>query len=84
MYCEKHDRRWDSDRVTECPDCEDEVIDEANPVEPEPKPKPWWANVACLFRGHRWQPLSAQEINAIYTKTQTVAMAKCGRCGVCK
>lgn len=24
MYCEKHDRRWDSDNLDECPDCEHE------------------------------------------------------------
>ena len=22
MYCEKHDRRWDSDKLEECPLCE--------------------------------------------------------------
>lgn len=25
MYCEKHDRRWDSDRMDECPLCENET-----------------------------------------------------------
>lgn len=24
MYCEKHDRRWDSDKLDECPECENE------------------------------------------------------------
>ena len=24
IYCEKHDRRWDSDTETECPICEHE------------------------------------------------------------
>ena len=25
IYCEKHNRRWDSDNLQECPDCENEV-----------------------------------------------------------
>lgn len=24
IYCEKHDRRWDSDKLDECPQCENE------------------------------------------------------------
>ena len=27
MYCEKHDRRWDSDFLEECPQCENEEVD---------------------------------------------------------
>ena len=25
IYCEKHDRRWDSDKLDECPLCESDV-----------------------------------------------------------
>lgn len=28
MYCMKHDRRWDSDTLYYCPDCEHEIEDE--------------------------------------------------------
>ena len=31
IYCEKHDRRWDSDFLMECPACENE------PAEEEPR-----------------------------------------------
>ena len=27
IYCEKHDRRWDSDYLEDCPICEIEVVD---------------------------------------------------------
>jgi hypothetical protein len=26
IYCEKHDRRWDSDFLMECPGCECETV----------------------------------------------------------
>ena len=29
IYCEKHDRQWDSDKLEECPQCEQEpTVDE--------------------------------------------------------
>lgn len=28
MYCEKHDRQWDSDYLSECPCCENEPCNE--------------------------------------------------------
>lgn len=32
IYCEKHDRRWDSDRLEECPECENEPKEAAQQV----------------------------------------------------
>lgn len=28
FYCERHDRRWDSDKLEECPLCENEQVEE--------------------------------------------------------
>ena len=33
IYCEKHDRRWDSDRLEMCPVCENEPVDEVSEIE---------------------------------------------------
>ena len=33
MYCEKHDRRWDSDRLEMCPICENEPVGEVSEKE---------------------------------------------------
>ena len=30
IYCEKHDRRWDSDRLDMCPVCENEPVGEVS------------------------------------------------------
>ena len=30
MYCHTHDRHYDSDYVEDCPECEEEDMDEAN------------------------------------------------------
>ena len=30
MYCEKHNRRWDSDKLDDCPTCEDEPMDKGS------------------------------------------------------
>ena len=37
MYCEKHHRRWDSDKLDECPDCEHEPEPQTlkRPITPE-------------------------------------------------
>ena len=40
IYCEKHDRRWDSDRLDMCPVCENEPVDEVSEREEFIE---WWA-----------------------------------------
>lgn len=35
IYCEKHDQRWDSDKLEECPLCENEPA-------PSSSEQPYW------------------------------------------
>ena len=42
IYCEKHDRKWDSDKLEECPLCENEPLnDEEEKRGPIGLRKPW-------------------------------------------
>ena len=41
IYCEKHDRRWDSDRLEMCPECENE------PEKPDLLPKFYTPSQKC-------------------------------------
>ena len=52
MYCEKHDRRWDSDKLDDCPLCENE----------EWKQRLHNCEVACEY----WRLLAEKKLNAVF------------------
>lgn len=58
MYCEKHDRRWDSDFLEECPICENEYAGTIGAYTMKHTPLPWSISVAGLIYGKYNEPIA--------------------------